>query len=153
MKQVLTRIEGETDASWEAFQFYALGGVGYSLARVAADHYPDSSFKVRTLEKWSSDFDWVRRRNEYQAEIDRQRLRRLEDVRKECEDLIAESLTSITEAAIASALKSADPRLVKMLFDSVGIGKKTEGASVKFEFSAENLSDSALTELLDKLGQ
>lgn len=153
MKQVLTRIEGETDASWEAFQFYALGGVGYSLARVAADHFPSASGKVRTLEKWSSDFDWVRRRNEFQAEIDRARNQRLEDVRKECEDLIADSLLDITSAAILMAKKSADPRLVKMLFDSVGIGKKTEGASVKFEFNASNLSDDALMQLLDKMGQ
>ncbi len=144
--------EGETDLAWEAFALYCHGGAGYSLARLASDHFAGSPGKLRLLERWSSDFDWVKRRAAYLTEVSAARAAYFEDVNRQCLDLMADNALGVTQAAITAVLKSADPRLVKLLFDSLGVGRKADaGASVSFEFNASNLNDAQLANLLEKL--
>ena len=155
MNLELARIEGETEASWEAFLRYVDGGPGYSLARVASEHYADQPAKLRTLETWSSQYDWVNRRGEYYTEIARRRQMRIQGVADGCVDLVASNAEEITLAAIAIAKKTGDPRLVKLLLESIGVGQKREGSGIRgsIDFQVEGLPDDALQQLLSILAR
>lgn len=151
----LTRIEGETDASWDALLRYCEGGPGYSLARLAAEHYADQPAKLRTLETWSSQYDWVNRRGEYFTELARRRQMRIQSAADECVAMVADAAPAIMQAAISAAIAQADPRLVKMLLESIGVGQKKEQGGIRgtIDFQVEGLPDDALQQLLSILAR
>lgn len=149
-------LEGETEAAYQAFLLYLDGGAGYSLRKLAEDHFPDSPGKLRVLEEWSSTYSWVKRRLDYIHELEAERQGRLEDVRKECEDLLADKAKELTEALITAAIATKDPRLLKDALDRVGVTrKKADGGLIrgKFEFSLENMPDTLLQQIIDALSE
>ncbi len=150
------RIDGETDPAYEAFQHYRDSGPTVSLAFVARTYYPDTPTKLRTLEEWSSKYDWVERRAQYWDRLAEERRMLRESAIAKAEIEGARHLHLVFNALLQSALDG-DPRSIKDYIDRFGPQRKKVVEDPRELFQGQvtdfDLSDKTPQELIDLMSK
>lgn len=117
------RLDGETGAAFDGFLTYRELGYQRTLRKAAMAHYeiPSSEFdpqgthngKLRTMERWSSQNQWVRRCEEYDAHV--QRIADAEDLHTITEMRSRHAITArIAQTKVLEFLRSMDPKKMTM---------------------------------------
>jgi hypothetical protein len=145
---VFERTENEPVDAFEAFVIYRDERI--TLVEVAAH----VGVSTRTAERWSSEYNWVARRNAWVDHLDEVRRRKHENTIQKAEDYLMNNLQEIIQQSVVAALKeNPDPRVLKDLLDRAGVGHRDSGGksdpAIKFEMSQASLPD--LMKLLAEL--